>query len=540
MTVLRADDLPLYYNAVDILEHNLTTRADKIALYSDARTLTFREVDAEVNQVGHALRGLGVRYGESVALILLDTAEFVTTFFGTLKIGAVAASFNTLLTPEEYRFMLRDCRARVVVIHEALLPKLEAIRDELPDLAHVVVVGSPLRDDDASYAAWIAHQPTSLWAAHTHREDACCLNFSSGTTGEPKGIVHAHKDLPLTAHNWGRNVLGLGEDDRTFAAAKLFFTFGTGGNLIFPWSVGASIVLFAGPPRDPRNVLDIVARFQPTILFNAPTGYALMMAVPDFRSTYDLSSLRVCVSAGEALPAPIWTQWKDLTGLDIVDGIGSTENYHIFISNRPGDIRPGSSGKPVPGYDLRLVDEHGAPAPDGEIGNLHVRGETASLCYLHQYDKSRATFLGEWLVTGDKYRVDADGYYWHEGRSDDMLKVGGIWVSPVEVESCLLSHAAVLECAVVGAADEADLVKPKAFVVLADGHAPSDPLTEALIAHCVAHMAGYKRPRWVVYVPELPKTATGKIQRFRLRSEGAEAAGRGLDVAGGASPRPLL
>ena len=356
-----------------------------------------------------------------------------------------------------------------------------------------------------------------LDAEDTHRDDFCSLNYSSGTTGDPKGILHAHKDYPLTSQNWGVNVLGLTDADRTFAGAKLFFTFGNGGNLIFPWYAGASTVLFAGSPRVAANVLEQIDRHKPTILYNAPTGYAAALAQPTF-DDYDLSSLRLCVSAGESLPAPVWQAWKDKTGLDTIDGIGSTENYHIFLSNRPGDIRPGSSGKPFDGYELRLVDENGAAVPQGEIGNLLVKGETSTLFYLHQYEKSRQTFQGEWLFTGDKYYMDEDGYYWHAGRSDDMLKVGGIWVSPVEVESTLISHAAVLECAVGGRADQSNLIKPHAYVILNEGFVGSPDLEQQLITYCREKMADYKRPRWIEFVDELPKTATGKIQRFKLRA----------------------
>jgi benzoate-CoA ligase family protein len=455
-----------------------------------------------------------------VALLALDSVEWVATYFGTMKIGAVAASLNTLLTPKEYAYMLRDCRARVLVVHEPLYGKVAEIAADLPDLEHIVVIGTAPKGAHA-YRDWTGAASPDLAAAQTHRDDFCALNYSSGTTGEPKGILHAHKDLPLTAQAWGTNVLGLGASDRTFAVAKLFFTFGTGGNLIFPWYAGASAVLYAGSPRQPTNVLEVIDRFHPTIFYTAPTGYASLLAVDGFMEKYDLSSLRLCVSAGEALPAPIWHQWKDRTGIDIIDGIGSTENYHIFLSNRPGDIRPGSSGKPFDGYELKIVDERGAPVASGEVGNLLVKGETAALFYLHQYERSKESFLGEWLQTGDKYYVDEDGYYWHAGRSDDMLKVGGIWVSPMEVESALLGHPAVLECAVVGRRDRSDLMKPKAFVVVKDGYEASEDLAEALVDFCRGEMAEYKRPRWIEFTAELPKTATGKIQRFKLR----EAAG---------------
>ncbi len=514
--MLCGTDLPLYYNAIEILERNLGARPDKPALFSDERTVTFREMAREINQVGNALRSLGVRFGEYVAVLAPDSAEWVGAFFGTLKIGAIHVGLNTLLKPVEFAYMLRDCRARALFVHEQMLPAIESVREQLPHLEHVIVIGERAPAGTHRYAELVAAQATELEAERTHRDDYCTLNYSSGTTGEPKGILHAHKDLPLTAQLWGVNVLGLREGDRTFATAKLFFTFGTGGNLLFPWYVGASCVLFSGAPRVAANVIDQVRRHRPTILYNSPTSYAAMLAQTAV-SRDDLASLRLCVSAGEALPAPVWHAWKERTGLDIVDGIGCTEIYHIFISNRPGDIQPGSSGRPIAGFDVQLVDEQGAPVTPGEIGNLLVRGPTTALGYLHQYDKSRQTFRGEWLFTGDKYRVDEDGYYWHCGRSDDMLKVGGIWVAPVEVESALMRHKAVLECAVVGAADQADLIKPKAYVALRPGHEPSDALAEQLIVFCRQELAEYKRPRWVVFVSELPKTATGKIQRFKLR-----------------------
>jgi 4-hydroxybenzoate-CoA ligase/benzoate-CoA ligase len=508
--------IPVTYNAADILERNLAARADKPALFSAARTLTFREMSAESNQVGNALRRLGVRFGESVGILAHDSAEWVAAFFGTLKIGAVSVGLNTLLKSHDYHYMLRDSRTRVLFVQDALLPAVAGLRPQLPALEHIIVIGPDAPDGFLGYRRLIEAEPAELPIEETHRDDICMLNYSSGTTGEPKGIPHAHKDLPITAQLWAVNTLGLREDDRTFATAKLFFTFGTGGNLIFPWYVGASCVLFAGPPRVATQVLETIQRFQPTIFYNAPTGYATMLALDNLDS-YDLSSLRLCVSAGEALPAPIWHAWKERTGLDIIDGIGSTENWHIFISNRPGDIRPGSSGRPVEGIRVRLVDDEGRDVPRGEIGNLLISSPSAALSYLHQYDKSRQTFRGEWLFTGDKYYVDEDGYYWHAGRSDDMLKVGGIWVSPTEVESTLLRHEAVLECAVVGAPDQAGLIKPKAFVMLRPGHQPSEGLAQELIAFCREQMAEYKRPRWIVFTDELPKTATGKIQRFKLR-----------------------
>ena len=519
MIARRAADLPTWYNAVEILESNLEHRADAVALVTDERSWTFREVSAEVNRVGNALLGLDVRPGERVAILCPDMAEWVFSFFGCLKVGAVAVGVNTLLTPRELQHVFEDSGARVLVVHASLLSATREALTQGVSVEHIVVVGDSTDAPSGSipFESWIGDAATTLTTVRTHRDDFGTLNYSSGTTGEPKGILHAHRDYALTAQLWGVDVLGLQPDDRTFSVAKLFFTFGLGGNLLFPWRVGASVVLYPGSPRQARDVLSVIGRHRPTILFNAPTGYASMLAIEDFPESFDIDSLRLGVSAAEALPAPVWHHFNDRTGIELIDGIGSTENFHIFISNRPGDVRPGSSGKPVPGYECRIVDGDGTVLESGEVGTLHIRGETAALSYLHNAERSRQTFLGEWLDTGDKYYQDEDGYFWHAGRSDDMLKVGGIWVSPVEVESTLIEHEAVMECAVVGATDDADLVKPKAYVVLNDRSLASDETANALVAHCVERMSAYKRPRWIDFVDELPKTATGKIQRYRLR-----------------------
>ncbi len=514
---MKADDLPLYYNAVEILERNLESRSDKVALYTDTRTLTFREVSDEVNRVGNALKKLDVRMGECVGLGAPDSAEWVTCFFGVMKIGAVTVCMNTLLKPDDFRFMLADSRVRVLLVHADLLDSIGTILPQLPDLKDVVVIGGSNNSANYEYDEWIKGESTNLNSARTHREDFGTLNYSSGTTGKPKGIFHAHKDYVITAELWALGVLGLRTEDRTFSNAKLFFVYGLGGNLLFPWQVGAGAILFSGSARDTDRVLGVIDRFKPTIVFNVPTGYAAALAVPDLTEKYDISSVRLCVSAGESLPAAIWHQWKEKTGITILDGIGSTENFHIFISNSPDDVCPGSSGKPVPGYEVKIVDDTGVAVTGGEIGNLMVKGETAAVWYLHQYHRTRLTFQGEWLHTGDKYYEDGDGYFWHAGRADDMLKVGGIWVSPVEVENTLVAHPAVAECAVVGARDKSNLVKPKAWVVLAEEFEPSEDLAQELISHCTEEIAAFKRPRWVAFTEDLPKTATGKIQRFKLR-----------------------
>jgi benzoate-CoA ligase family protein len=514
---MRISDLPLQYNCVDILEHNLAKRADKIALYSLEREMTFRQVSQEVNQAANALRKLGVRIGDFVAILSLDVPEWVTSFFGTLKIGSVAVGMSTTLTPPEYAYMLDDSRARVLIVHETLLPKIEEIRSGRPFLEKIIVIGQSKHSGDVAYEDWIKGEATSCEAAPTHQDDFCTLNYTSGTTGRPKGIQHAHKDMPISSQLYTVTTLGLNENDRTFAVARLFFTYGLGVNLFSPWHAGASTVLCSRPPRIATNILETIDRFKPTFLFNVPTGYASLMAVDKFNERYDLSSLRICVAAGEALPASLWATWKEKTGLEILESMGTTEAFALFLSNRPGEIRPGTTGKVVEGFELKIADENGNEVPRGEIGDLFVKGETFSLYYLHQYHKSQQSFRGEWLYTGDKFYMDEEGFYHYAGRVDDMLKAGGIWVSPVEIEHTLRNHKAVFECAVMGRPDRDELVKPKAFVALRSGYTPSPEMENELIEHCKANMAPYKRPRWIQFMDELPKTATGKIQRSALR-----------------------
>lgn len=516
---MKAAEVPTYYNASTLLEQNVATRPHKVALYSAARTLTFQAVADEANQVGNALLQLGVRFGDGVGILAPDSAEWVTAFFGAIKIGAIVVCLNTLWQPQEYDYILRDSRLRVLIIHESLLAQIEPIRDQHPTLQQVIVIGQPQRAADLSFAQWHEEQATQVAAAPTQRDDFCSLHYSSGTTGQPKGMFHAHKDYALIAQNTGVDLFGLTEQDCTFSVAKLFFVYGLGGNLVLPWYVGASIVLYAGSPRMATGLLETIDRFQPTVLYSVPTATITMLTIPDIAKRYDLSTLRLCISAGEALPAAVWQQWQEQTGLTMLDTVGCSETFHTFLANRPADLRPGSSGKPSPGYALRIVDEAGRDLPPGEIGNLLVKGESTVLFYLHQYEKSRQTFQGEWLATGDKYYVDEEGFYWHVGRSDDLFKVGGLWVSPVEVEGVLLRHPAVLECAVVGLPDALSLVKPKAIIRLRPAYQAGDQVRHDLLRHCGAQLAAYKCPRWVDFVEELPKTATGKIQRYKLRTE---------------------
>ena len=516
---MKASDLPIDYNMCEILEHNLEHRADKTALLSEHGTMTFREVSNQVNQIGNALTRLGLRFGECVAILCPDRPEWVTTFFATTKIGGVVLGMNTLLTTEEYDYILKDARVRVLVIHDSLLELVEPILRNHNILSKVIVIGA---DEGANYTTfndWIDSEDNKLEFERTHRDDFCSLHYSSGTTGMPKGVMHSHKDYPLIAQLSGVNLFGLTENDRTFSVAKLFFVYGIGGNLIFPWYVGASCVLNSGPPRQAAAVLKTIETFKPTIFVCVPTVYGAILSLPNFNERYDIGSLRMCMSAGEPLPVGVWNDWKDTTGIEILDTIGCTETYHTFMANRQGEVRPGSSGKPIAGYDVRLVDDEGKDVLDGVIGNLMVRGESTALFYLHQSEKTRHTFRGEWLFTGDQYLRDKDGFYWHQGRADDMLKVGGLWVSPTEIEEVLKEHVSVADCAVVGHYDNVGLLKPKAFVCLQDGVVPSDDLLGQLLKICAKKLDAHKRPRWLEFIGNLPRTATGKLQRFRLREQ---------------------
>ena len=515
--ILKLSDIPARYNCVDMLEHNLAKRADKIALYSAERNMTFRQVSNEVNQVGNAMKKFGVRLGDFIGILSLDLPEWVTSFFGVMKVGGVAVGMSTTLTPKEYAYILDDSRARVLIVSENLVSLIEEIHAERPFLEHVVVIGNSAPKWAVTHKDWTKGESTQLDTAPTHREDFCTLNYTSGTTGQPKGIPHTHKDMPISVQLYSVNVLGLNENDRTFSVARLFFTFGLGSNLFSPWHVGASTILQAAPPRQATNILETIDRFKPTFLFNVPTGYASMLAVDGFNKKYDLSSLRMCIAAGESLPAALFHAWKEKTGLPIVESMGTTEAFALFLSNDPAAPRCDTLGKGVEGFELKLIDEDGREVPRGEIGDLMIKGETFSLFYLHQYHRTQQYFRGEWMCTGDKFFVDEEGYYHYAGRFDDMLKVGGIWVSPVEIENTLRTHEAVYECCVMGYPDRDSLIKPKAFIGLRPGFKPSEELAQALVEHCKTNMAPYKRPRWIEFMQELPKTATGKIQRSALR-----------------------
>ncbi len=503
--------IPRGYNAAhDLLQRN-AGRASKAAYIDGSGSHSYGQLTLRAVRAQSALASLGLAREDRIMLALLDTVDFPAVFLGAIRGGMVPIAANTLLTSTDFEFMLLDSRAKALVVSAPLLPVFAPLLERIESLKLVIVAGGDAHGH-ASLDALIDAAGDAAAVADTSADDPCFWLYSSGSTGAPKGTVHLHSHLIFTAELYGRAVLGIREDDVVFSAAKLFFAYGLGNGLTFPMSVGATTVLLGGRPT-PEAVFDLLVKHRPTIFYGVPTLYAAMLADPK-APRRDALNLRVCTSAGEALPADIGRRFNEKYGVGILDGIGSTEMLHIFISNRPGDVRYGSTGRPVPGYAIRLLDESGRPVATGEIGEMQVSGPTSALMYWNNREKTKNTFLGPWTRSGDKYLCDADGYYTYCGRNDDMLKVGGNYVSPFEVEAALQTHPAVLEAAVVAQEDEEHLVKPKAYVVFKQGASASD---DELKAHVKAQLAPYKYPRWIEIVPELPKTATGKIQRFKLR-----------------------
>jgi benzoate-CoA ligase family protein len=499
--------LPSRFNvAVPFIDRHLGEgRGAKAAIRTAHETVTYAELAEQVNRAGNALLALGLAPGDRVMMVVKDCPAFFYLFWGAIKAGIVPVPPNTLLRAPDYAYMFEDSACRLVVYSAEFTAEIE------PALRQVTVKALTV---DA-FLAEMAKASNQLDARLAPPDDDCFWLYSSGSTGRPKGAVHLQRDMVVTSELYGVRVLGVTENDVSFSAAKLFFAYGLGNGMTFPLWTGGTAILDERRPT-PDTTFETIERFKPTLYYGVPALYAGQLVALE-RGARDLSSVRACVSAGEALPAEIFRRWKDKTGTIILDGIGSTEALHIFIGNSLADHKAGTSGRPVPGYEARILDENGKPVPKGESGRLWIRADSAAKYYWNKPEKTAETMVGGWLNTGDTYRQDEDGYFIYDGRSDDMLKVGGIWCSPVEIENCLIGHAAVLEVAIVGQADDNELIKPKAFVVLKEAGTGGPALTEELMVLCKKTLAPYKYPRWVEYVTELPKTATGKIQRFKLR-----------------------
>jgi len=515
-----------YNAAIDLIVSNVAQgRGDRIAFIDSTRCSTYAELQARSFQLARALQEMGLRRESRIALLLPDTVNYPLAFFGAIRAGFVVVPLNTFLPAERHAYMLADSRARAIVVAAPLATALRPILARLPHLSSVVLVDGDDTDkrtftdhDVHLLDELLAGQPGQPYTAPTVSDEIAFWLYTSGSTGDPKGVKHVHTSLAATAKLFGQGVLGIGPDDVVFSAAKLFFAYGLGNAMSFPMSVGATAVLLPDRPT-PDAVLDIMRRHRPTIFFGVPSFYSSLLAHKGLTHRMGSDRLRICVSAGEALPAKVAERFRAAVGVDILDGIGSTEMLQTFLSNRPDDCRHGSTGKPVPGYDVKIVDENGRPLGPGEVGELVVRGPSSGEGYWNQRHKSQRTFVGEWTHTGDKFFHDEEGYYHYCGRTDDMFKVSGMWVSPFEVEAALATHEAVLEAAVIGKDDIDGLTKPKAFVVLKTGYVADDRLLESLKVLVKETAGPWKYPRWIDIRPDLPRTATGKIQRFVLRDQ---------------------
>jgi benzoate-CoA ligase len=526
---------PERFNMADyFLYHNLEEgRENKVCLYFEDQTYTYGETARMSNRVGNALRELGAEIEDRILIVLPDSPEFVWTLFGAARIGAVITMVNPLLPAEDYKYYLEYTRARIAVIHESLLDVFNEAAADANYLRAVLIVGDHEHDHDTDFTndslLWSSFNGAVVSAddecapADTHRDDIAIWLFTSGSTGHPKGAVHLQHDLPFNTEVFAKRTMGVNENDLTVSVPKLFFGYATGTNLLFPFAVGGATALFS--ERSTREKLfEVIERYRPTILTTVPTMINSMLNATD-ASSRDLSSLRFCYSAGEALPVELYERWRQSLGVEICDGIGSAEMFHIYITNRPGDVKPGSLGKVVEGYVAKIVDAEGKEVSTNEMGTLRIKGDSAALCYWNAHEKSKETFAGDWCTTGDQFHVDDEGYYWYHGRTDDMLKVSGIFVAPAEIENCLLQHEAVLECAVIGYDSGGGLVKPKAFVVLrADFKQKPNrqegleiELAENLKDFVKSHLAPYKYPRSIEFVSSLPKNDRGKIDRKKLK-----------------------
>lgn len=512
--------LPDTFNAAAyFVDRNvLEGRGAKTAIECGEERVSYLQLLERTNRAGNVLRRLGVRAGERVLLLLLDGPEFLYSFFGGIKIGAVPVPANPFVKPPEYEYLVNDSQAGVVVISPALVPQLRAIpRERISNLREVVVAGGPQEGQPLLSDLMNASSP-ELEAAPTSKDAPAFWLYSSGSTGSPKACVHLQHDMVVCSELYAKGILGMNESDRCYSVARLFFAYGLGNAGYFPLACGATTILSPLRPN-PAGIYADIERYRPTLFFSVPSNYAALLAHASegAKKDYDLSTLRQAVSAGEALPAPIFDRFKQRFGVEILDSLGSTESLQMVIANRPGDVKPGSSGKVIPGYEARIVDEKGQPVAAGEIGNLLIKGDSICAGYWNLPEKTKEVFEGDWFHTGDKYYQDENGYFWYAGRANDMFKVNGRWLSPAEVESALIAHPAVREAAVIARDDESGLTRPAAYVVVNSESTPEDQLVHELQDWVAQKVGSYKRPTWIEFLPELPKTATGKLQRFKLR-----------------------
>ena len=504
--------------AVPFIDSHLEARrGDGIAIRTTTGSeVSYCELAANVNRAGNALLGIGMAPGERMLMMVKDCPEFFYLFWGAIKAGIVPIPINTLFRAADYTYVLEDSGCTACVYSPEFADEVvPALAAATPGPAHRLAVDGAGEGDGTTMMSLMAAASDSLQPAPAHESDDCFWLYSSGTTGKPKGTVHAHRSMVVTSECCGANTVGVRPEDICFSAAKLFFAYGMGNGMTFPLWTGATTVLLPSPPT-PNSIFATIESHKPTVFYAVPTLYAALLKALDSANP-DLSSLRLCISAGEALPADIYHRWKQRVGIDILDGIGSTEALHMFISNSPDDIKPGYSGRVVPGYQARILGTDGNEVKAGESGQLMIAGGSTAKYYWNSPEKTATTMVEGWLNTGDTYIRDEDGYYLYCGRNDDMMKVGGIWCSPFEIEAKLIEHPKVLEAAVVGRADDAELIKPAAFIVLNDAANGGAEMSEELLQHCKQGLAKYKYPRWINFVESLPKTATGKIQRFKLR-----------------------
>jgi benzoate-CoA ligase family protein len=520
--------LPEMFNvATHFVDRNVQEgRGAKVAIECGDEQITYQQLLENTNRVGNALFALGVRSEERVLLLLLDTPEFLYSFFGAIKIGAIAVPVNTQAKPQDYEYILNDCRARVALVSEPLLAHLQSIpKGKLRYLQEIVVSETNQNSQSQGQQSQTHHSLQSLMhsaspelqAALTHKDEPAFWLYSSGSTGASKGCVHLHHDMVVCCELYAKGILRMKESDRCFSVARLFFAYGLGNAGYFPLGCGATTILSPGRPV-PATIYSDIERYRPTFFFSVPTNFAALLAHQreDGRE-FDLTSVRQAISAGESLPATLFHRFKGRFGVEILDSLGSTETLHVVIANRPGEAKPGSSGKIIPGYEARIVDEEGNAVANNEIGDLLINGDSTCSGYWNKHEKTKETFVGNWFRTGDKYFQDEEGFFWYAGRSNDVFKVHGLWLSPAEVESALITHPAVREAAVVAREDQDGLTKAAAFVVLNAAFTASELLVHELQELVGQRIGGYKRPRWIEFLSEIPKTATGKLQRFKLR-----------------------